>query len=170
MFLKVLARDLAIVAATVLAWRLAAPLSAGTGAVSDVTGVLLGMLFGASAFLAHEWGHLLGALASRSVIQPPAGLSSPFVFTFESRSNSRRQFLIMSVSGFVATAIALWVVYGLLGSELLATRVARGAVVFLAFLTVVLEFPLVGYSLVAGRVPPLERADIAKPAQPAAAA
>lgn len=156
MFLKVLARDLAIVAVSVLAWRLAAPLSAGTGAVSDVAGVLLGMLFGASAFLAHEWGHLLGALASRSAIQPPAGLSSPFVFSFESRRNSRRQFLAMSFAGFAATAVVIWVVYAMLPDGLLATRVARGLVLFLTLLAVVLEVPLVIYSLATRKVPPVD--------------
>ena len=169
MYWKLLARDLAIVAAAVLAWRFGGSLSAGTGAVSDVAGVLLGSLFGVSAFLLHEWGHLLGALASRSAIQPPASLGSAFAFTFESRSNSRRQFLIMSFSGFLATAVVVWAAYALLPSDLLATRVARGLVVFLTLLTIVLEVPLVIYSLLTRRVPPVDGLEAQRPAQPAAA-
>jgi len=156
MFSKLLARDLAILGIAVLAWQVAAPFSAGAGAVSDLSGVLLGALAGAGAFLVHEWGHLLGALASRSVVQPAASLRSPFVFRFDSRSNSRGQFLVMSFAGFVATAAVVWAAYAVLPSELLASRVARGAVVFLAVLGVVLEVPLVIYALVSGRVPPLE--------------
>ena len=156
MFAKLLARDLAILGVALVAWQLAAPLSAGTGAVSDVSGVLLGLLFGAGAFLLHEWGHLLGALATGSAVKPPASLRSPFVFSYESRTNSRRQFLAMSFAGFAATALVVWVAYAVLPSGLLATRVARGLVVFLTFLTVVLEVPLVLYSLVSRKVPPLD--------------
>jgi hypothetical protein len=168
MFAKLLARDLAVVAVALLAWHLAAPLSAGSGAVGDLTGLVLGLLVGACAFLAHEWGHLLGAVAARSDVKPGASLRSPFVFRFDSRTNSRRQFLAMSLAGFAATAAGIWAAYALLPSELLASRVARGAVVFLAFLGVVLEVPLVVYSLVAGRVPPLE-ARAARRAERAAA-
>jgi hypothetical protein len=169
MFVKLLARDIAILALAVLAWPLAAPLTAGTGAISDFTGLLLGLLLGVCGFLVHEWGHLLGVLATRSAVQPPASLRSPFVFTFDSRANSRRQFLIMSFAGFAATALALWVVYGALPPELLASRVARGAVVFLAFLGVVLEVPLVVYALVARKVPPIDGLEARKPAESAAA-
>ncbi|HEY8154774.1 MAG TPA: hypothetical protein VII72_11655 [Myxococcota bacterium] len=169
MFVKLLGRDLAILAVSVLAWRLAAPLSAGSGVVSDVAGVLLGFLFGVCAFLIHEWGHLAGAVASRSAIQPPTGLASPFVFSFESRKNSRRQFLSMSFSGFVATAAVVWAAYALLPSDLLATRVARGLVVFLTFLGVVLEVPLVIYSLLTRRVPPVDGLEAPRQTQRAAA-
>ena len=156
MFLKLVASDLVIAAIAVFAWRLAAPLSAGTGAVSDLTGVVVGLLIGACAFLAHEWGHLLGALATRSAVRPAESLRSAFVFQFDSRNNSRRQFLVMSFAGFAATAAVVWVAYAILPPDLLASRVARGAIVFLAFLGVVLEVPLVVYSIVARRVPPLE--------------
>lgn len=156
MFVKLLARDLSLIALAALAWPLASPLTAGTGALSDVVGVLLGLLLGLCALQIHEWGHLLGALATRSAVQPGTSLRAPFIFTFESRRNSRRQFLVMSFAGFAATALVVWIAYALLPSELLATRVARGAVVFLAFLGVVLEVPLVVYSLVTSKVPPID--------------
>lgn len=156
MFPKLLARDLVVVAVAALAWWLLAPLSAGAGAVSDFSGFLAGALAGAGAFLLHEWGHLLGALASRSAVRPAESLRSPFVFAFDSRASSRAQFLVMSFAGFAATAAVVWVAYAVLPSELLASRVARGAVLFLAFLGVVLEVPLVVYALATGRVPPLE--------------
>jgi hypothetical protein len=158
MFPKLLVRDLGVVALAALAWLLLAPLSAGAGALSDFSGVVAGALAGAGAFLLHEWGHLLGALASRSAVRPTESLRSPFVFAFDSRANSRAQFLVMSFAGFAATAAGVWAAYAMLPPELLASRVARGAVVFLAFLGVVLEVPLVVYALASGRVPPLEAA------------
>jgi hypothetical protein len=155
MWWKLAARDGAIAAAAALAWWLAAPLSADPGALGDLSGVLVGLAFGAGAYLLHEWGHLLGALASGSAVRPAASLLSPFVFAFDSRRSSRRQFLIMSFAGFAGTAAALWFAYALLPGDLLASRVARGTVLFLALLGVVLEVPLVVYSLLSRRVPPL---------------
>jgi hypothetical protein len=169
MFVKLLVRDLGIVAVALLAWHFAAPLSAGTGAASDVAGVLAGLLFGAAAFLAHEWGHCAGALASRSVVEPGTSLRSPFVFNFDSRANSVRQFLAMSFAGFAATAVVIWVVYSVLPSDLLASRVARGLVLFLASLTVILEVPLVIYSILARRVPPIDGLEPRKEPQRSAA-
>jgi hypothetical protein len=154
MFAKLLARHLVVFGAAALLSPWATHHSTGTGAVSDFAGFVLGVLLGACAFLLHEWGHLLGAFATRSVVTPSASLRSHF--HFDSRANSRRQFLVMSATGFVATGVALWVAYGVLPSELLATRVARGAVMFLAFLGVVLELPLVLHALVSGRVPPVD--------------
>jgi hypothetical protein len=158
MLLKYLARDVAILAVAALAWPFLSPLSAGTGAVSDVIGVLLGLLLGACAYLLHEWGHLLGALANGSTLRLGTSLRSPSLFTYDSRRNSAAQFLIMSFAGFAPTVFALWAVYALLPSDLLATRVARGAVVFLGFLGLVLEVPLVLYTLVTRRVPPIDGA------------
>jgi len=156
MFVKMLGRDLAILVVAALAWPLLSPLSAGTGVVGDMTGVLLGLLLGVCAYLLHEWGHLAGALATGSVVHPSASLGSPFVFSFESRRNSQAQFLAMSFAGFAATGFVLWIAYGVLPPDLLATRVARGAVVFLTFLGLVLEVPLVVYSLVTRKVPPVD--------------
>ncbi len=87
-----------------------------------------------------------------SRVAAPARLSSPFLFSFDSTRNSQCQFLIMSLSGFAVTAVALLVAYGLLPEPLLATRVARGLVVFGASLTVLLEVWLLTASLVSGSI------------------
>ena len=58
----------------------------------------------------------------------------------------------MSLSGFAVTAVALFVVYGLLPEPLLATRVARGLILFGASLTLFLEVPLLTISLVRGSI------------------
>ncbi len=153
---KLALRDLAILTLAALLYLLLAPLSAGTGMLSDLTGVAAGLAIGISAFLLHEWGHLLGALGSRSDVRLPEHVGSIYLFSYDSQRNSRRQFLIMSLSGFAVTGIAVWAVYAALPDGQLATRVARGAVLFLAFLTVVLEFPLVLWSLARSTIPPVE--------------
>jgi hypothetical protein len=154
MFAKFAIRDLSIMAAAILFWWMAADLSSGSGPVGDLTGVIGGALFTLGAYFVHEWGHLLGALATHSVVEPGRSLRSGFLFSFSAEKNSLRQFLVMSFSGFLATGIVAWFAYVVLPDHYLATRVARGAVVFLGSLTVLLEFPLVIWGLLRGGVPP----------------
>lgn len=154
MFVKFAIRDLSIIGVAILFWWLAADLSAGTGPIGDLTGLIGGALFTLGAYFLHEWGHLLGALATRSVVEPGRSLRSGFLFSFSAEKNSLRQFLVMSFSGFFATGVVVWIAYAILPGDYLATRVARGAVVFLGSLTVFLEFPLVIWGLLRGSVPP----------------
>jgi len=152
MFTKLLGRDLAIAGLVVLTWWLAAPLSAGNGPVADLSGALLGVGAFVVGHLAHEWGHLIGAFFTGSKVGAPASLSSPFLFSYDSKENTQRQFLLMSLSGFAVTGISLFVVYGLLPEHLLATRVARGLILFGASLTLFLEVPLLTISLLRGSI------------------
>lgn len=153
MFVKFALRDLGILGLAAGLWHLVAGHSAGTGFVADVSGVLAGLGFGAAAYVLHEWGHLLGAFATRSVVTPGGRLTSFFVFGFDTERNGLGQFLVMSVGGFIATALLLWGCYAYLPDDLLASRVARGLVVFLAILGVTLELPLVVWGLLKQGVP-----------------
>ncbi len=159
MWLKLAARDAVLLAAFAALWWWAAPLTGDDGPVADFLGLAAGLGIGVGHYLLHEWGHATGGLLSGSVIRPAASLRSRFLFSFDSKQNSRAQFLVMSFSGFLVTGVVIWAVYAVLPSEWLATRVARGAVLFLAALTVFIEFPLVIYSLVRNRVPPVETVD-----------
>jgi hypothetical protein len=156
MYAKLFARDLAIVATIVALWSLGAGLSAEEGPVADLIGVLLGATLGACALPLHEWGHFLGGLASRSAMRPAESLRKVFAFSFSSRLNSQRQFLAMSFGGWAGTAAAVWVAYGLLPSELLASRVARGMTLLSVLLVVVTEVPLLVRAFWTGRIPPVE--------------
>ncbi len=155
-FYKLAARDLLFAAAVAGLWWLAGPISAGRGPAADFAGVLSGLGVAAAAYVCHEWGHLLGALATGSRVLAPERWTSISLFSFDSRHNSQRQFLVMSFSGFAVTGAALGVVYGLLPEAQLATRVARGGVLFLTSLTVFVELPLVFYALLSRRLPPVE--------------
>lgn len=153
MWAKFLARDGAILAAALLLWRGAAANSAGTGILADFTGFVSGILLGMSAYVLHEWGHVLGGLVSGSALRWNASLGSGFMFSFDTRRNSLSQFVVMSFGGFIATAVVMATYYVWLPDTLLATRIARGAVAFLAFLGLTLEVPLLLYSVLRGGVP-----------------
>jgi hypothetical protein len=155
-FAKMFLRDLAIVGVAAALWWLLAGYSADVGPLADFSGVLVGMAIGLIPFVLHEWGHLLGAVATRSTVQPPTKLATPYLFSFDSKQNSRKQFLAMSFAGWAVSIAVAWAIFTQLPPDLLATRVARGVVVLAIGLIVVIEIPLVLFSLLTGRVPPVE--------------
>ncbi len=169
MFLKLAVRDLVIVGGAVLLWRAGATASATPGALADFTGVVVGLLAGVCIFVLHEWGHLLGAFVTGSTISAPRSIRTPFLFSFDSRRNTRRQFLVMSFAGWAATLACVWIACALLPPDLFAARVARGVVMANALLVVVIEVPLVAFSLFTGRVPPVETQAAPRASGPATA-
>lgn len=160
---RFLARDGTIVALAAAAWWLLATRSAGTGPLADASGLVAGLLAGAAFYVLHEWGHLLAGLAVGSRFELNANLRSPFAFRFDPDANSLAQFVVMSLGGFAVTAGTAWVAYGWMPGELLAARVARGAVVLLASLTVGLELPLLLLGVARGRVPAEAAVPVARP-------
>lgn len=169
MFQRLAARDLGILVVALAVWWAISDLSGGSSFVSDFTGVVAGVLLGISAYTLHEWGHLLAALAVGSVVRPTGRLASAFIFSFSARQNSLRQFVVMSLGGFAVTALLVWSFYTFLPDGLLATRVARGAVLFLAFLGVVLELPLFTVALLRRAVPAAVAVPLKAPPERAAA-
>ena len=133
------------------------PVSAGAGPLADFAGVVLGFGLGFWAHTAHEWGHIAGGKLGRSVMRSGASLTSFSNFIYDSKRNSRPQFLLMSLMGFIPTGIAVWLYFSFLPEGELATHVARGAVLFLVLLGVVLELPLVIWALVRKDLPPVDR-------------
>lgn len=136
-------RDSAIGLVTLMLWIL--PL--GYESVEIARGVLLGLC----ALLLHEYGHLLGAALTGASVKP-APLWSPFLFDLDTQTNSRTQLLWCSYVGFVATGLFLLLFWLFLPSQRLAGEIAMGIGLFLATLTVVIEFPIAwriarGYSV-----------------------
>ncbi len=162
MFVKLALRDAGILGMTVLLWFLFSGYSAGNDYLSDFLGVVVGLAVAACAYLLHEWGHALGGLATRSAIHPAASLKNISLFSFDSKRNSRAQFAVMSLSGFAVTAAVIYALYTQLPDELLATRVARGAALISAALTVFLEVPILVIGLVRGKIPPVETFEISR--------
>jgi len=149
---KFVVRDSAIVLAAVAAWWTLASASAGQGPAADLAGVVCGVLGGAVAFVLHEWGHLLAGLLAGGTFPVAANLKAPFLFDIDI-DNSVRQFTIMSLGGFAVTVLGILFVYTQLPGDLLATRVVRGLVMFLASLTLFLEVPLLLFTIWSGEIP-----------------
>lgn len=156
MFTKLAVRDVLILALGVVLWQVAAHWSAADTMLGDFSGLVVGLVLGIGGYLLHEWGHLTGALLTGSRVEAPASLKTGFLFSFDSQQNDLRQFLVMSFSGFAATALVVWAFYSFLPDGLLASRVARGVALVGAFLTVFIELPLVGYALLGRGLPPVE--------------
>ena len=115
---KLLARDALLVALAFVLWHVDAALRGGPGALPVIVSVGAGALAAVCAYLAHEWGHLLGARASGGVVHFPRRVTSTFLFFFDVGRSERRQFLAMSLGGFAASALAV---------PLLVARLPRGA-------------------------------------------
>lgn len=153
MYLKFALRDAGIIAVAAALWWLLAERSAGVSMLADFSGFVVGVLFGVVAFVLHEWGHVVGAWFSGSTMTVNHNLRSPYIFSYDSSDNTLRQFVVMSIGGFVVTAVLVAAYYFYLPDDLLASRVARGGVLFLAFLGVVLEVPLLLFALLSKTVP-----------------
>ena len=153
MLLRFVIRDLVILAASLGIWQLLAERSAGVGFIADFSGWVAGMMLFACAYLAHEWSHYLGALAMGSRVDVGRKLASGFLFSFPAEGNTLSQFVVMSLAGFAATAAVIVAYTVFLPDAWLASRVARGGALFLAFLGVVLELPLLIKALVTRAVP-----------------
>lgn len=168
MYLKFALRDAAIISLAAAFWWLAAERSAGAGVLADLTGVMGGVLLGAVGFVLHEWGHVLAGLAVGGGFHINENLRSPSLFSIDGDHTSIRQFTISSLGGFAVTAVTIWCFYAYLPEGWLATRVARGIAVFLASLTLLLEVPLLLFTLWQGAIPAaaavkIQTAELAQP-------
>lgn len=102
-FLPFLARDVALLAVT----GAAVAYDRAAGPDGWLWGVLCGGLVALTGFLVHEWGHWLGTRWSGGLMKAPARIWAPFLFAFDTARSTPRQFLAMSVGGYVATVIAV---------------------------------------------------------------
>lgn len=138
---KLLLRDLAIVAATVALVSWSHGLQAAGAALHWPLAILAGALVAVSGYLAHEWGHLLGALSRGSRVELPPQLAAVFLFKFDSDRNDRRQFLAMSMGGFISSILVVALLLSLLDLHYWADRIALGLVVLGVIATFILEVP-----------------------------
>ncbi len=152
MFRHFAIRDLTILLGTVALWWLSLALKAEPRLASALS-IAAGLGAAVCAYNLHEWGHLLGAHLTGSVYVPAKRLISPFLFSYDAERNDRGQFLIMSLAGFVATALfvagfALW-----MPQDQQAGRIALRGALILAGLTVVIELPIFFRALFGSKVP-----------------
>lgn len=141
MMIKLLLRDLAIAALTLLLWQLNGGMAGRHDLVATGLAVLTGVFTVIAGFLAHEWGHLLGALSRGSAVELPPRLASIFLFQFDLQKNSREQFLAMSIGGFAASIVVVALLLRVLSFDGLADRVALVLTALGVLATFVIEIP-----------------------------
>jgi hypothetical protein len=140
-FLRLLARDAAAVALVVAAWTLL-PLHAGAGPGHVALSTLAAVLATALGYLAHEWGHLLGAIAAGAAFELPRHpFESAFLFRFDRANNSRTQFFAMALGGFAASVVAVGLFAVILPGGVLATWITLALVAAGVLATLVIEVP-----------------------------
>ena len=137
-----LVRDLLFVGLTLALWRLDATLRDTTTGLSVLVAVAAGALAAISGYLAHEWGHLIGARISGGVVHFPKSVVSTFLFYFDTKRSDRRQFLAMSLGGFAASAVVTPLLILGLPAGAISTYVALVLIVAGLIATAWLELPL----------------------------
>lgn len=135
-----LIRDLLLVAATLALWN--GVLRAGDESATAIAlNILAGLMTVLTGYLAHEWGHLLGAWSRNSVVQLPTRLTSTFLFNFDVGCNDRRQFNAMAAGGFVASIVFVVLLLILVPWNLLAGKIALSLTAIGVAATFILEVP-----------------------------
>jgi len=153
MYARVAARDLGLLVATLALWAAEARLRGDGGALAAATGVAAGALAGLCAYLAHEWGHLVGAKLGGAVVHRPRRVATVFLFNFDSDANGPREFAWMSSGGFAASAAGLALLLVVLPFDARAGRVALVVAVLGVLATAVLELPPFFRVLRSGPIP-----------------
>ena len=138
---KHVARDAGLLALTLFAWQLDGTARAAESALEWVTAPTAGALTAIVGYLFHEWGHLLAARATGSVVRLPDRASEVFLFNFHSDRNSARQFLAMSLGGYAASILVIALLLVVLPLDTLAGKIALTLVGLGVLATAILELP-----------------------------
>jgi hypothetical protein len=141
MTFKLALRDLTLVTMTVLLWLASLRLDTGASDWAIPVAIAAGIMIPVSGFLAHEWGHLIGAWISGARVHMPASVLTVFLFDFRPAENSRAQFLSVSYGGFIASALVVALLLAVLSPSRLADAIALGLTLLGVMATFVLEIP-----------------------------
>lgn len=134
-------RDLLALIICAVLWWLDAHARSASSALVWTSAIATALATGLCGFLAHEWGHYTGARLTQSRVEFPPRVLAPLLFHFQSAHNTRRQFIAMSLGGYVATTIAIVAIAFALPQTTLAGRLSLGLAGLGALATAVLELP-----------------------------
>lgn len=140
-FFRIFIRDITLLVLTVLAWIILGSISANESVLGHYLTVILGLSGGALLFVFHEWGHFIFAKAIGAKLRAPATLKTLYLFGFPKEQNTRLQFIVMALGGFMATAAGLYVVFTFLPSGWPATHMVQGLGLLLLTIILILEVP-----------------------------
>jgi hypothetical protein len=143
MLAKLASRDIAIIAGCIGLWALEGQLRGSGGVLHWLAIVVVAVATFLANYLCHEWGHLLGARLAGGTCHPANKLKTFYLFHFDTRYCSVRQFLAMAAGGLVASTIllAFWLVALPLDT---AAGIAAISLIVLGYLaTLATELPVV---------------------------
>jgi hypothetical protein len=133
--LQLILRDWVALTVVFWLWQLE-----GTGGLALV--ILTAALTTGLGYLAHEWGHLLGAIAARARFQLPATpFESFFLFRFDRDRNTRAKFFAMALGGFAASILSVVLFVWLLPGGVAATYLTLALVALGVAATLIIEVP-----------------------------
>ena len=136
-------RDAVIVAVTLLSWW-------GSQSI-ETLGIIAGVGLGMSAYLFHEWAHLLAAIRQKASVEFATRWYAIFLFSMRSGMISKRAFFDISFAGFFATLLYLLFFLSLPPSNVQAVALLLAQC--LAALTLIFEAPIAIWAMVTDRVP-----------------
>lgn len=134
-------RDIGLVLITLALWRADAAWRHDAGVFPVLIAITAGAMASFVGYLAHEWGHFIGARAGGSVVRLPQSAAEIFLFNFDSDRNGREQFLLMSCGGFIASGIVVVLFLALLPLPSLSSLIALGLTIAGVIATAALEVP-----------------------------
>jgi membrane-associated protease RseP (regulator of RpoE activity) len=140
---RTIARDalVSLAAVSALALDVRTRATGASGPAALALGATAGILVAVAGFLLHEWGHWLGARWTGSVVHYPRSVLAPLLFHFDTRANDRRQFLAMSLGGYLASVVGVGLVVALTDRAAWSGRVALALTVGGMLVTAALEIP-----------------------------
>jgi F0F1-type ATP synthase assembly protein I len=139
--LKLAFRDIAVILAAIALWQFSHQLDAGGAGGRIPVAILAGIMIPVAGFLAHEWGHLIGAWAGGSTVHMPRSVFTLFLFDYQPAENSRAQFLRLSCGGFIASGLVVVLLLAVLSLDHLADQIALGLTLLGVIATFVIELP-----------------------------
>lgn len=138
---KLALRDITLVMAAVVLWQYSHQLDATSSVYRIPVAILAGLMIPIAGFLAHEWGHLVGARVANARIHMPKRVLTLFLFDYKTAENGREQFLSLSAGGFIASGLVVALLLVALSFNHLADQIALGLTLLGVLATFVIEMP-----------------------------
>lgn len=151
---RFVARELLLIAATVGLWLVEHDLAASSEGTPVAFACFVGLFTILPGALLHEWGHLAGALATGSVVHFPKGWVAKLLFDFDVEANDRRQFLAMSLGGYLGSVIGVALFLWLLPLDRLAGQIAIAGAGLGMLVSMAIEMPTTIRVLRGAKPPP----------------
>src|SRR5688572_28013375 len=126
MTLQLALRDTVLVIGAVLLWQLSHQLDAEFSKYRIPVAILAGMMIPIAGFLAHEWGHMIGARVAGARVHMPKSVLTLFLFDYKVAENTREHYLSLSAGGFIASGLVVALLLVGLSFNHLADQIALG--------------------------------------------